>query len=238
VNLPAHKRIIFALDYPSLKPALKAAKLLKDSVGLFKVGLELFVKEGPPAIKALKKAAPGCGIFLDLKFHDIPATVAGACSSAANTGADMLTIHLEDPAAAEAAVSAVKEAGAKTIVLGVTVLTSLGSVDLKRGGLSDKYQDPSKLVILRARSARRAGLGGLICSPMEAKAVRRAVGKEMVIVTPGIRLASSSQDDQKRVSTPGGAIKNGADYIVVGRPIRDAKDPIEAARAIAREINP
>ena len=221
-------RIIFPLDVPTKDEALEYVKLLKDSVGVFKVGLELFVAEGPAIVKTIKAEAPDCKIFLDLKLHDIPETVRRAMKSAASLGADFVTVHCDN----RALLSAVKEAASDgCTVLGVTVLTSLTEENLKG-------QSPGEVVLERAELAKEAGLGGIVCSGQEVKGVKEKFGNDLIAVTPGIRLKDNTvkADDQKRVVTPYDAIRDGADFIVVGRPIRDAKDPVGAAAAIAEEI--
>lgn len=233
----AKEKLIFALDVPTMGDAQVYVDMLKDHVGLFKVGLELFVNAGPGAITAIKEAAPLCGIFLDLKFHDIPATVLGAFRSVASLGADLLTVHVSGGRAAMEAVSG--HSAVNTIVLGVTVLTSLSTEDLVEVGIDTKrFSEPSALVLERARLAKEAGLKGVVSSPMEVRAIKEALGEDFIVVTPGIRLANQeAADDQKRVATPYSAITDGADYIVVGRPIRDASDPVQAANEITEEIS-
>lgn len=226
--------IVFPLDLPSLTEALRFVRLLKGHVGVFKVGLELFVSEGPAVIEEIKKTAPEGKIFLDLKFHDIPATVKGAMKSAAALGVDFVTVHSDEGQALLEAV--VEGAGERTKVLGVTVLTSLAEEDLMDIGIDEKYKDPKTLVLHRARLARLAGCSGVVCSGREARAVREEFGGDFLIVTPGVRRSVDAAGDQKRVVTPYEAISGGADYIVVGRPIREAKDPVEAAQSIAAEI--
>lgn len=233
-TLPPKNRIVFPLDLPSLGEALKFALLLKNHVGVFKIGLELFTACGPEAVKAVKDKAPQTPIFLDMKFHDIPATVKGAMKSAAGLGVDFITVHCDE---GRGLLKAVAEAGAgKTKVLGVTVLTSLSGADMAEIGIDPKYKTPAELVLHRARLARLAGCAGVVCSGHEAGAVRNEFGKDFLIVTPGIRSATDESGDQKRTVTPYEAIYNGADYIVVGRPIRNAPDPVKAAEAIANEI--
>lgn len=233
----AKERLIFALDTPHLESALEYVRLLKDHVGLFKVGLELFVEAGPLALGAIKEAAPECGIFLDLKFHDIPATVLGAFKSAKSLGADLLTVHVGGGRASLEALSSFEDCA--TIALGVTVLTSLSKEDLKEVGIDTaKFSEPSSLVLERARLAKEAGLKGVVSSPKEVRAIKEALGDGFIVVTPGIRLADQQgTDDQKRVATPYSAISDGADYIVVGRPIRDAGDPVGVAKKIVDEID-
>lgn len=228
------ERIIFPLDLPTLGGALDFVELLRDRVGVFKVGLELFVKSGPSAVEAVRDTAPDAKIFLDLKFHDIPATVKGAVRSASSLGVDFLTVHASEGAALLEAVT--EGAGPGVKVLGVTVLTSLSRQDLVDTGIDEKYRDTSALVLHRARLARLAGCAGVVCSGLEAQAVRDEFGPDFLIVTPGVRRGGDETGDQKRVVTPAEAIRNGADYIVVGRPIRNAPDPVRAAEEIALEV--
>ena len=231
------EKLIFALDTPGLESALEYVSLLKGHVGLFKVGLELFVGAGPGTIALIKEAAPECGIFLDLKFHDIPATVLGAFRSASSLGADLLTVHVGGGRASLEALSALE--GCPTVAIGVTVLTSLSTGDLKEVGIdTEKFSEPGLLVLERARLAKEAGLKGVVSSPKEVRAIKEALGEDFLVITPGIRLAGAEgTDDQKRIATPYSAIKDGADYIVVGRPIRDAKDPVSIAKKIVDEID-
>jgi len=229
------ERIIFPLDLPNLKEALGFVKLLRGHVGLFKIGLELFVREGPGAVRAVKELAPEAGIFLDLKFHDIPATVQGAMQSAMGLGVEFVTVHCGGGQGLLKG-AAQCQGEAKIKVLGVTVLTSLSATDLKDVGINPQYGDPTALVLHRARLARVAGCAGVVCSGLEAPVVREEFGAGFLIITPGIREASGSVGDQKRVVTPERAIKGGADYIVVGRPIREAADPAVAAGRIAEGV--
>ena len=224
-------RIIFALDVPDVAEAARFAGLLKDHVGMFKIGLELFVACGPEIVKAVRERG-GRGIFLDLKFHDIPETVKGAMRSASTLGADLVTVHTSD---GQAMMKAAVEAAGSAKVLGVTVLTSLSAEAFPEAGI-DKGFTPASLVLHRARVAKSAGCAGIVCSGQEARAARDALGPDFLIVTPGVRSADDAVGDQKRVVTPFEAVKNGADYIVVGRPIRNAPNPVEAAKRIAAEI--
>lgn len=233
--LTAKDKLIFALDLPDIAQALSYAELLKDHVGLFKIGLELFVKEGPGAVMAIREVAPDAGIFLDLKFHDIPATVLRAYRSAVELGAEFVTVHLSEGSPMISVI--LDEGDTGTTVLGVTVLTSTSADDLTDIGIdSEKFPEPGKLVIHRARMAKEAGLKGFVSSPLEVRALKEALGDDIIVVTPGIRLADSGKDDQKRIATPASAIRDGADYLVVGRPIRDSVDPVKTAEAIVREI--
>lgn len=232
----AKEKLIFALDTATLGEALVYVGLLKDQVGLFKVGLELFVNAGPRCFSEIRQIAPDCGVFLDLKFHDIPATVLGAFRSASSLGIDLLTVHVSGGRGAMEAVGEVLDTG--TIALGVTVLTSLSTDDLREVGIdTEKFSEPSALVLERARLARDAGLKGVVSSPNEVRAIKEALGSDFIVVTPGIRMAEARDtDDQKRVATPYNAILDGADYIVVGRPIRDSEDPVNSAKEICLEI--
>jgi orotidine-5'-phosphate decarboxylase len=212
--LPANP-IIFPLDVPSLDAALVWVERLARHVGLFKVGLELFSAEGPDAVRRIQRA--GGRVFLDVKLHDIPATVAGAGGSLRELEPAMVTVHAQGgKAMLEAAVGAFS---AETCVLAVTRLTSLAAS-------IDEVTDA-------ARMAREAGCGGVVCSGLEARAVRDAVGPELVIVCPGVRPRGADEDDQVRVVTPEAAVEAGATYLVVGRPIRNAEDPVAAADGIA-----
>jgi len=234
-RLTPFERIIFPLDLPNLQEALGFVKILKGKVGLFKIGLELFVREGPEAVRAVKELAPGAGIFLDLKFHDIPATVAGAMHSAMELGVEFVTVHCGGGQRLLKGAADFQGSG-KVKVLGVTVLTSLSAEDLKDVGINPLYGRPMDLVLHRARLARVAGCAGIVCSGLEAPVVREEFGRNFLIITPGIREAAGSVEDQKRVVTPERAILNGADYIVVGRPIREASDPAGAAEKIAAGV--
>lgn len=224
-------RIIFALDVPGVDEAARFVDLLKDHVGMFKIGLELFVACGPQVVKTVRERG-GRGIFLDLKFHDIPETVRGAMRSASALGADLITVHTSD---GQVMMKAAVEAAGSAKVLGVTVLTSLSGEALAEAGIDGKFT-PEELVLHRAKSAKAAGCAGIVCSGQEARAIRETFGPDFLIVTPGVRSTDDAVGDQKRVVTPAEAVRNGADYIVVGRPIRKAPDPVVAAKRIAGEI--
>lgn len=226
-------RMIFALDVPDADSALRLVGRLKGSVGLFKIGLELFVSCGPSIVEKVIHESGGTGIFLDLKFHDIPATVAGAMRSASSLGAEFVTVHCDD--GGELLRQAVEGAGS-TKVLGVTVLTSLSKEGLIEAGIDKRFEDPLALVMHRAAIAKKAGCAGVVCSGEEAAFVKKEFGPDFIVVTPGIRSEGDPAGDQKRVVTPFEAVKRGADYIVVGRPIRDAADPVKAAGLIGAEI--
>lgn len=221
--------IIVALDLPTSKAALKLATDLAPSVGLFKIGLELYTAEGPVALRAIPFLGPK--IFLDLKLHDIPNTVARAVQAASNLSVEMLTIHLSGGAEMiQAAVSARK--GEMTI-LGVTVLTSATEQTLRETGVSETID---KQVLRLARLGVENGIDGFVASPHEIKPLRAEFGDKIKIVTPGIRPSWSEPGDQKRFMTPREAIEAGADYLVIGRPIIAAPDPAEAAARILKEI--
>jgi orotidine-5'-phosphate decarboxylase len=222
-------RICVALDFASWSEAGPFARRIAPHVGLLKVGLELFTAEGPAAVRAA--AALGKPVFLDLKLHDIPNTVEGAARSAAATGAALLTVHASG--GPEMIRAAVRGAGDGVRILAVTVLTSLDGAALERIGLAGP---PESAVVRLAKLAVEAGAGGLVCSPHEVAAVRAAVGPGPLLVVPGVRPAGSAVGDQARVATPEVAVRAGADVIVLGRPLRDAPDPVAAAAAIAAAI--
>jgi orotidine-5'-phosphate decarboxylase len=216
---PGSDRLIFPLDVDSLEQALPWVERLRGSVGIFKVGLELFSAAGPEAVRAVR-ASSGSGVFLDAKLHDIPATVEGAARALRAVAPAMLTAHTSGGKAMLEA--AVRGAGPGVLVLGVTRLTSL--------------QATVDEICELARLARDAGCGGIVCSGAEAAAVRKAVGPGLRIVCPGVRPAGGDPGDQARVVTPESAIAAGADFVVCGRPIRAAADPVAAANAVADEI--
>lgn len=227
--MEARERICAALDFPTWERAAPFAAAIAPHVGMLKVGLELFAAEGPAAVRAA--AGLGRPVFLDLKLHDIPNTVEGAARSAAASGAALLTVHASG--GSEMVRAAVRGAGGKLRVLAVTVLTSLDAAALERIGL----QGPPETAVVRlARLAVEAGAGGLVCSPHEVAAVRAAVGPGPLLVVPGVRPAGVAVGDQARVATPEQAVAAGADVIVVGRPLRDAPDPIAAARDVAASL--
>jgi len=222
-----------ALDVDRLGPACALARQLGDAAGLLKVGSQLFAAEGPRAVEKL--AGLGAAIFLDLKFHDIPNTVAGAVAAAAQLpGVRMLTVHTTGGLAMmQAAREAVGRGKDTPALLGVTLLTSLDAAALRKMGMSGAVESR---VISLARLAKRAGLNGVVASSREAKSIRRACGPKFIIAVPGVRPRTTSVQDQARVATPAEAIGAGADYLIVGRPITGAKNPRAAALAIAAEI--
>jgi orotidine-5'-phosphate decarboxylase len=225
-------RIIVALDYPEAKDALALASRLDPKLCRVKVGKELFTAAGPALIEKLRQ--PGFGVFLDLKYHDIPTTVAGACRAAAELGVWMINLHaLGGRAMMVAAREALAGSAARPRIVGVTLLTSMGAADMADVGLSGS---PQEAVLRLARLAQTCGLDGVVCSAQEAAALRRQCGKDFCLVTPGIRPATAGKDDQNRVATPRQAIAGGSDYLVIGRPITRAPDPLAALRSISDEI--
>jgi len=233
---PAKDYIIFPLDVSSTEEAKHYVELLAGDVGMFKVGLELFIQAGPDIVKFIQ-AAGSSGIFLDLKLHDIPQTVSRAMGRIADLGVTFVTVHCgENRRMLEAAVTGGQ---GKVGVLGVTVLTSVSRADIKAAGFrSDFHSDLSRLVLQRAEMAKSAGCAGVICSGLEAKAIKAALGPDFLAVTPGIRplWSVTNGDDQQRITTPARAIADGSDFLVIGRPIRDADDPRQAVIRIAKEI--
>jgi len=228
--------IIFPLDVPTIDDAKRFVELLADDVGLFKVGLELFIRSGPEIIEFIHSNS-AARVFLDLKLHDIPATVGRAMARIADLGVAFATVHVgEKRRMLEAAV---EDSRGEVGVLGVTVLTSVSTQDLKSAGYrKDLYDDMPGTVIQRAQLAYAAGCAGVICSGLEVQRIKKEFGKDFLAVTPGIRPAQkvAANEDQTRISTPAQAIANGSDYLVIGRPIRDAVDPEQAAERIAAEI--
>jgi orotidine-5'-phosphate decarboxylase len=230
-------KVFCALDTPSIDVALGWANRLKGTVGGLKLGLEFFGAQGPDGIRRV--AETGMPIFLDLKFHDIPNTVAQAVTSVTPLAPLLMTIHASGGRAMmRAAVDAARETATKAGVarpkiLGVTVLTSLDESDLRAGGVAGSVEDQ---VVRLARLAQDSGLDGVVCSPREIAPIRRACGPELILTVPGIRPSGAALGDQKRVMTPREAVDNGATYLVIGRPITEAADPVDAARAIALSL--
>ena len=225
-------RLIVALDVPGAARAAALASAMAPHAGLVKLGLELFCAEGPPALAAMAAQAP---VFLDLKLHDIPNTVKGAVRSLLPLGAAMLTLHAGGgPAMIAAAREAAEAAGpARPLLLAVTVLTSMDAEALAATGVAG---GPAQQVLRLARMAMAAGADGLVCSPREVRLIRDALGEAPALVVPGIRPAGASLGDQTRVATPAEAVRDGADWIVVGRPVTGAADPAAAARAIVESL--
>lgn len=239
----AHPRssLIVALDFDSLNAAVKFAQKVADLVGMFKIGSQLFTNAGPQAVREISQL--GAGVFLDLKFHDIPNTVAGAVlAAAAMPGLQLVNVHALGGsammrAAAQAVSAGVPMGADRARLLAVTILTSMDQKAIREVGIGGP---PKTRVVKLAKLAQKAGVDGVVASVQEAKAIRKACGREFLIVTPGVRPKDrdgvSKRDDQARTATPREAIKAGADFIVVGRPIIAAADPRAAAQAIVEEI--
>jgi orotidine-5'-phosphate decarboxylase len=225
-------KIIVALDYPDAKSALALVARLDPKLCKVKVGQELYIAAGPQLIEKINNS--GFPLFLDLKYHDIPNTVAAACAAAAALGVWMLNVHA---LGGRAMMSAAREAVAKSAkppkLIAVTLLTSMGPGEMADVGLGG---GPQEAVVRLARLAQASGLDGVVCSPQEAAALRKACGAGFTLVTPGIRPADAAQDDQQRIATPRQAVAAGADYLVIGRPITRAPDPLAALRSIHAEI--
>lgn len=228
----ARRRLVFPLDYASLDEARAGAGVVAPAIGVLKVGLELFVREGPSAVALGREL--GLDVFLDLKLHDIPETVGRAVRNAAALGVRYLTVHAHGGRAMlERAAEEAAKAPSPLTILAVTVLTSLDGADLTALGIA---APPADQVLRVARLAWDAGVRGFVASATEAASLRRCLGPGALLVTPGIRPAGSAAGDQKRITTPAQAIADGADLLVVGRPIRDAADPLAAAQAVVGEI--
>jgi len=231
------ERLIVALDVDTSEQAAALVRQLAGEVGMFKIGKQLFTHAGPQAVRQIQELSGE--IFLDLKFHDIPNTVAKAAIEATRLGVKMFNVHASG--SLEMMRMTVKEVKRvcrqqklrKPIMLAVTVLTSLNQDDLQRVGVERKVADQ---VVRLALLTKEAGMDGVVASPHEVADIRETCGRRFVIVTPGIRPADGNRDDQRRVMTPQDAVRGGVDYIVVGRPIIEAKDPVAAARAIVADM--
>ncbi len=225
------KPVIVALDFPNAETAMALAERLDPSLCRVKVGKELFTRSGPQLVRQL--VAMGFDVFLDLKYHDIPNTVAGAVAAAADLGVWMVNVHASGGRAMmEAARKALPEDG-KTLLIAVTVLTSMGQEDLAEINVP---VSPDEQVVALASLTRDSGLDGVVCSAKETTVLREKLGDDFLLVTPGIRPAGDSVNDQKRVMTPAQAIASGSNYLVIGRPVTQADDPTEKLRAIMAEI--
>jgi orotidine-5'-phosphate decarboxylase len=227
--MAGHAPIAVALDAPDLETAARWTSLVTPHVSTVKIGLELYLRYGPEAVASVRGAS-GVDIFLDLKLHDIPATVAGAARAVARLRPALLTVHA---AAGPAAIKAAAEAAPGTTVVAVTVLTSLAEADLSGIGLAGPVSEAARRL---AALAVDAGARGLVCSPQEVAALRAEVGDDILLITPGVRPAGAAVNDQARVATPEEALRAGADLLVIGRPITGAADPGAAASAIAASL--
>jgi orotidine-5'-phosphate decarboxylase len=221
-------QIALALDVSSAEEALSLVQQTADSVGVYKIGMQLFYAEGPDLVRRIK--AQGRSVFLDLKLHDIPNTVASAVRSVAPLGVDFLTLH---GSGGPTMLRAAAEVAGEIRLLAVTVLTSMDAAEMCAVGIQE---NPSDQVLRLAKVAKDAGVGGLVCSPQEAALLRSAMGREAFLVCPGIRPSGSAKDDQKRTATPKQALVDGANLLVVGRPIRAAQDPGAAARNLLESL--
>ena len=238
MQLTAKERLVLALDVDDFKKAEELVSKLSDCVGVFKVGSQLFTAEGTKVINMVNER--GGKVFLDLKFHDIPNTVARAAEVATKLGVYIFNVHTSGgyemmEAASEASKKISLALGVrKPLILGVTLLTSINQEILEKEiGVKKKLEEQ---VVHLAKLAKAAGLDGVVASSWEIKEIRKTCGEDFVILTPGIRPAGKSSDDQKRIMTPREAIKLGADFLVIGRPIRNASNPVEAAKEILREM--
>jgi orotidine-5'-phosphate decarboxylase len=224
--------LCYPLDYPDVPTAIAGAKRVGPHVDVLKVGLELFVEGGPSVVRSI--AELGKPIFLDLKLHDIPETVQRAVARACDLGARYLTVHAGGgPRMLAAAQEAVVRSGSALTLLGVTVLTSIDAAELTDLGIA---RSPAEHALHLARLGHAAGLRGFVCSPQEVAHLRQTLGPDVVLVTPGVRPAGAEAGDQRRVATPAAAVQAGSSMLVVGRPIRDAKEPNLAAQAIRAEM--
>jgi len=223
-----NKRVIVPLDFPDAAKALECASRLDPKLCRVKVGKELFVAEGPGVVSRLQER--GYEVFLDLKFHDIPNTVAGACRAAARLGVWMMNVHASGgEAMMRAAREAIEGVARPPLLIAVTILTSLSQEDLGRVGFSGEVGENVERL---ARLARFCGLDGVVCSAQEARGLRVATGPDFTLVTPGIRLPDAGKDDQQRVMTPRAAVQAGANYLVIGRPITQSPDPAATLESI------
>ncbi|NOY73369.1 MAG: orotidine-5'-phosphate decarboxylase [Gammaproteobacteria bacterium] len=230
--MKTESKIIVALDYSSESDALALVEQLDPAQCRLKVGKELFTSAGPNFVKRLVDMR--YEVFLDLKFHDIPNTVAKACAMAADLGVWMINVHaLGARKMLEAARAAIDSKQSSTLLIGVTILTSMDEEDLSEVGLKGSPEDN---VLRLARLAQSVGLDGVVCSPLELKVLRAELGADFLLVTPGVRPTGSVVGDQKRIMTPGEAILNGANYLVVGRPITLADKPLSVLLALSEEI--
>ncbi|MET0070440.1 MAG: orotidine-5'-phosphate decarboxylase [Candidatus Thiodiazotropha sp.] len=225
-------RVIVALDYPDQEKALALVERLDPSLCRLKVGKEMFTRLGPPFVEVLRSR--GFDLFLDLKFHDIPNTVAAACDAAADLGVWMINLHASGGRRMmETARERLEARTQRPLLVAVTILTSLSEEEIHEIGFAG---DPADNVSRLAGLTRQAGLDGVVCSPREAQMLRRDLADEFLLVTPGVRPRQAAQDDQRRVMTPAEAIRAGSSYLVVGRPITGAADPVAALQSINQEI--
>ena len=232
INTNHDPKIVIALDYANTQDALQFAEQLDPAICRLKVGKELFTAAGPKLVEAL--IAKGFGVFLDLKFHDIPTTVAKACEAASRLGVWMLNVHASGGSAMmEAAREGVERSGQKPILIAVTVLTSMNQEMLNEVGVVGSVSDQ---VLKLTSLTQKSGLDGIVCSAQEAPMIIKALGDKFCLVTPGVRPADAALDDQSRVVTPSQALALGSSYLVIGRPITKSKNPLETLIKIHEEI--
>ncbi|MBI3187211.1 MAG: orotidine-5'-phosphate decarboxylase [Gammaproteobacteria bacterium] len=226
-------KILVALDYPQQQQAIELVAQLDPAMCRLKVGKEMFTRFGPVFIEKLQ--ARGFQVFLDLKYHDIPNTVAAACAAAADLGVWMINVHaLGGRRMMLAAAEALAKKSQPPLLIAVTVLTSMSGDDLADLGIK---RSPAELALSLAVLSKNAGLDGIVCSAQEAAGMRQQLGKDFILVTPGIRLADSAADDQRRIMTPRAAMQSGASYLVIGRPITQADNPVAVLRNIIADIS-
>ncbi|MFK5894570.1 MAG: orotidine-5'-phosphate decarboxylase [Pseudomonadota bacterium] len=226
-------KIIIALDYSDEQSAMAMVKQLSPTLCRIKIGKELFVSSGPQLIEKIAKL--GFDIFLDLKFHDIPNTVAGACRAAANLGVWMVNVHASGGLKMmQAAREAIENSSHKPLLIAVTILTSLDDKALTEIGYKNNTQQQ---VLQLAKLTQNAGLDGVVCSPLEAQLIKAETNKDFLLITPGVRPKGSKVNDQSRIMTPKQALEAGSNYLVIGRPITAAENPLKALELIASEIN-
>jgi len=226
-------KIIIALDYKDEASTMALVDQLKPSLCRLKVGKELFVRCGPSLVKKLINK--GFDVFLDLKFHDIPNTVAAACQAAADMGVWMVNVHASGGRKMmQAAREAIEQCSHKPLLIGVTVLTSLSRQDIAEVGLDI---EPAEQVLRLAGLANDSGLDGVVCSPQEVSQLKQTMGREFILVTPGVRPAGAVVGDQQRIMTPADALSAGSDYLVIGRPITASADPVQALQDIIKECS-
>jgi orotidine-5'-phosphate decarboxylase len=232
-NMQIDSKIIVALDYADAASALSLVNQLDPALCKLKVGKELFTAAGPQLVEKL--IAKDFKVFLDLKFHDIPTTVSKACQAASSLGVWMLNVHASGGSAMlEAALEGVNKSNHKPYLIAVTVLTSMNQAALHEIGIGSSVEQH---VLKLAKLSQTAGLHGVVCSALEAQLLRQQLNSDFLLVTPGIRPASASLDDQSRVLTPSQALRMGANYLVIGRPITQASNPLQALHAINHEIH-
>ena len=235
---PSKKQIIIALDVPKADEAIKFTQILRNHVDFFKIGSQLFTASGPDIVRKILQS--GCQVFLDLKFHDIPHTVAAACVEAGRLGVHMLTLHalggetMMRHARKTLQEISLRESWKPPKLIAVTILTSMDQSFLTSTGIERTLEEEA---LLLARSAKRAGMDGIVCSPKELRLLRKEEFREMLFVTPGIRSAKNSKDDQIRTMTANEALLEGADYLVVGRPIIRSDNPVQAVQKMVAGID-